>query len=76
MAPSLVGVDVPAGEAGAGGNALPLRKTWITRKDSHVRDAHRLLHGKTVPVGDGFDGAPAFQWHQHPQHDSDLDQPQ
>ena len=47
-------VDVPTGEAGAGGNALPLRKTWITRKDSHVRDAHRLLHGKTVPVGDGF----------------------
>lgn len=29
-------------------------KTWVTRKDSVVRPEHRLLHGKTVPLGDGF----------------------
>jgi hypothetical protein len=29
-------------------------KTWVTRKDSSVRAEHKLLHGKTVPLGDGF----------------------
>jgi uncharacterized protein with gpF-like domain len=29
-------------------------KTWVTRKDSAVRTEHRLLHGKSVPLGDGF----------------------
>jgi HK97 family phage portal protein len=29
-------------------------KTWVTRKDSAVRTEHRLLHGKSVPLGEGF----------------------
>lgn len=29
-------------------------KTWVTRKDGSVRAEHKLLHGKTVPLGDGF----------------------
>lgn len=31
-----------------------LQKTWITRRDSHVRAAHKYLHGKSVPIEDGF----------------------
>jgi hypothetical protein len=29
-------------------------KTWLTRKDSRVRNAHKFLEGKTVKFGDGF----------------------
>lgn len=29
-------------------------KTWLTRKDSRVRTAHKFLEGKTVKFGDGF----------------------
>ena len=29
-------------------------KTWLTRKDSRVRNAHKFLEGKTVEFGDGF----------------------
>ena len=29
-------------------------KTWVTRKDSAVRTEHRFLHGKSVPLGEGF----------------------
>jgi len=29
-------------------------KTWLTRKDSRVRTAHKFLEGKTVNFGDGF----------------------
>jgi uncharacterized protein with gpF-like domain len=29
-------------------------KTWLTRKDSRVRIAHKFLEGKTVKFGDGF----------------------
>lgn len=34
-------------------------KTWLTQRDSRVRTEHRLLHGKSVPLGEGFmeDGA-------------------
>jgi hypothetical protein len=49
-----LGSGVPDGEDGSGGGGFPLRKTWVTRKDGRVRDAHRLLHGKSVPVADGF----------------------
>lgn len=31
-----------------------VKKTWRTRKDSSVRNAHRTLEGKTVPVHEGF----------------------
>lgn len=30
------------------------RKTWRTRKDSSVRDAHRILDGKSVGIDEGF----------------------
>jgi HK97 family phage portal protein len=30
------------------------RKIWRTRKDSSVRDAHRVLDGKSVAIDDGF----------------------
>jgi HK97 family phage portal protein len=29
-------------------------KTWLTRKDSRVRNTHQFLEGKTVDFGDGF----------------------
>jgi uncharacterized protein with gpF-like domain len=29
-------------------------KTWLTRKDSRVRNTHKFLEGKTVDFGDGF----------------------
>jgi HK97 family phage portal protein len=29
-------------------------KTWLTRRDSNVRTAHRTLHGKSVPLSKGF----------------------
>lgn len=29
-------------------------KTWLTRRDSNVRTAHRTLHGKSVPLTSGF----------------------
>lgn len=41
------------GPAGSSGRGTPM-KTWVTRKDGQVRDTHRLLHGKSVPVADGF----------------------
>ncbi len=28
--------------------------TWVTRGDDRVRSSHRMLDGKTVPVGQGF----------------------
>ena len=39
-----------AGKDSAGG----FTKTWLTRKDSRVRNAHKFLEGKTVNFGDGF----------------------
>ncbi|CAB4145256.1 Phage portal protein, HK97 [uncultured Caudovirales phage] len=35
-------------------NNVGQTKTWITRKDSRVRNAHKFLEGKTVNFGDGF----------------------
>jgi hypothetical protein len=35
-------------------NNVGMTKTWITRKDSRVRNAHKFLEGKTVEFGDGF----------------------
>jgi HK97 family phage portal protein len=35
-------------------NSVGQTKTWITRKDSRVRNAHKFLEGKTVNFGDGF----------------------
>ena len=35
-------------------NEVGQTKTWITRKDSRVRNAHKFLEGKTVNFGDGF----------------------
>ena len=35
-------------------NNVGMTKTWITRKDSRVRNAHKFLEGKTVGFGDGF----------------------
>jgi HK97 family phage portal protein len=35
-------------------NGIGQTKTWITRKDSRVRNAHKFLEGKTVDFGDGF----------------------
>ena len=35
-------------------NSVGQTKTWITRKDSRVRNAHKFLEGKTVDFGDGF----------------------
>lgn len=35
-------------------NAGNFTKTWLTRKDSRVRAAHKFLEGKTVNFGDGF----------------------
>ena len=34
-------------------------KTWITRRDQKVRSEHTILHGKSIPLGEGFmeDGA-------------------
>jgi hypothetical protein len=29
-------------------------KTWVTRRDTRVRDAHRLLHGKKVGLTEAF----------------------
>lgn len=29
-------------------------KTWVTEMDGQVRPEHRALHGKTVPLADGF----------------------
>jgi len=31
-----------------------ITKTWLTRKDDKVRDLHKLLHGKSVAVGEAF----------------------
>jgi HK97 family phage portal protein len=31
-----------------------LSKTWITRQDDSVRNAHKGLDGRTVPIGKGF----------------------
>lgn len=31
------------------------RKTWQTRQDDRVREAHRLLQGQTRPLGDAFE---------------------
>jgi HK97 family phage portal protein len=51
----------PAGAVEAGGDAagptggIPVSKTWVTRMDAQVRDSHRLLHGKTVPLDEGFE---------------------
>jgi hypothetical protein len=30
------------------------QKIWLTRGDDKVREAHLKLHGKQVPIGDGF----------------------
>jgi acyl-CoA reductase-like NAD-dependent aldehyde dehydrogenase len=38
----------------AGKQAGAMNKTWVTRKDTHVRAAHRELQGKSVPMGEGF----------------------
>lgn len=32
-------------------------KTWLSRKDDKVRATHKLLHGKTVPLGTAFKAA-------------------
>lgn len=29
-------------------------KTWVSRRDEKVRSEHRMLNGKTVPLGQGF----------------------
>lgn len=29
-------------------------KTWLTRRDQKVRSQHKVLHGKSVPLGQGF----------------------
>ena len=29
-------------------------KVWVTEQDERVRPEHRSLHGKAVPIGDGF----------------------
>lgn len=36
-----------------------MRKTWLTKRDSAVREEHARLHGRSVPLGSGFaaDGA-------------------
>jgi uncharacterized protein with gpF-like domain len=31
-----------------------LSKTWVTRQDDSVRNAHKGLDGRTVPIGKGF----------------------
>jgi HK97 family phage portal protein len=30
------------------------RKTWLTKRDSAVREEHVRLHGRSVPIGSGF----------------------
>ena len=31
-----------------------VNKTWLTRRDQKVRGAHKVLHGRSVPLGTGF----------------------
>ena len=35
-----------------------MSKKWVTRKDRQVRSEHRILEGKSVPLGEGFDVGP------------------
>jgi HK97 family phage portal protein len=51
----------PAGRFGTGtpggpsaGTQRKLRKTWVTKKDTRVRSAHRTLHGKSVEIDEAF----------------------
>lgn len=41
-----------------GKQAGAVSKKWVTRKDRQVRSEHRILEGKSVPLGDGFDVGP------------------
>ena len=38
----------------AGKQAGAMNKTWVTRKDTNVRAAHRELQGKSIAMGEGF----------------------
>ncbi|MFG2865474.1 phage portal protein [Streptomyces sioyaensis] len=40
-----------AADAAAESAGPSVLRTWITRSDTHVRPAHRELHGTTLPVG-------------------------
>lgn len=48
-----------AGTYFAGKQLGQTSKTWITRLDPKVRSEHRILHGKSIPLSEGFmsDGA-------------------
>ena len=41
-----------------GKQAGAVSKKWVTRKDRQVRSEHRILEGKSVPLGEGFDVGP------------------
>ena len=42
------GLFLAGKEAGMG------EKTWVTQQDHKVRPEHKLLHGKSVPIGESF----------------------
>lgn len=50
VATAVVNAAMLAAAAWAGWSS----KTWQTRQDSRVRDAHRTLQGETVPLGEPF----------------------
>jgi HK97 family phage portal protein len=43
-----------AGVYMAGKQLRVTKKTWLTRRDSRVRNEHQVLHGKSVGLGEGF----------------------
>jgi HK97 family phage portal protein len=43
-----------AGTYLAGKSLGSTNKTWVTRKDSDVRPEHKVLHGKTLKLGDKY----------------------